>query len=92
MCYIIFCTVILLNLSASTICVLVMGKEEESPVEQFIKDNARVTKINEEPSFRVESEDVENQLIAKVKGTNNNNSSFISGSTQATFLTKSQQA
>ena len=33
MCYILYCTVILLNLSASTICVLVMGKEEESPVE-----------------------------------------------------------
>ena len=25
MCYILYCTVILLNLSASTICVLVMG-------------------------------------------------------------------
>lgn len=30
MCYIIYCTVILLNLSASTICVLVMGGEESN--------------------------------------------------------------
>ena len=30
MCYIMYCTVILLNLSASTICVLVMGGEESN--------------------------------------------------------------
>ena len=40
MCYILYCTVILLNLSASTICVLVMGSEEEPTREVYIRDEA----------------------------------------------------
>ena len=39
MCYILYCSVILLNLSASTICVLVMGQDEVRDDEVYVQDN-----------------------------------------------------
>ena len=46
MCYILYCTVILLNLSASTICVLVMGQEEETN-EVFVRDSTNIQEETE---------------------------------------------
>ena len=88
MCYILYCSVILLNLSASTICVLVMGQEEARDDEVFVEDNERIQ--NETHGSRdgeEEDNEMENALLEKVKGTTNKES-FVSGSTAATFLTR----